>query len=185
MRKILLWIKANTRIFAVAFTALSLIGILVGGWFLLVPAVICGLTAVYTFMTTQKPYKPADNKTWRPSRAVVARLVPEIFIHLRANGYAKGDYSPDRHDCDDYTVAGIHTAHDLFLQHIPEGHGLAIYPFSFRRENGKRHRLFFIIDDVGIRHYVENYPVFDEYHSPDGFYRWLTTKEELNGYLLS
>jgi hypothetical protein len=127
----------------------------------------------------------ADNKYYYPSKETIKRLVPIMFQEMEKSGYSKSDYRAEVHDCDDYALAGMVKLHDLLIKDVPNAKGaFPIFAFSFGRVNGKRHRLFFIVDNKGNRHYVESYPVFDKYHDKSGMYRILTTKEELNGYII-
>ena len=128
----------------------------------------------------------ADSEYWYPTATDIDLLVPRLYDRLSVTGYRAKDYKPQRHDCDDYTIAGMYEAHSLLMeltQDAPSAQNKAfpIHAFSFQRENGKRHRLFYIEDDKGRRHYVDSWRIHDKYHTPDGLYRILTKDEEANG----
>lgn len=160
------------------------------GWWCLIAVAVMAFHTYLIARVFSDRFTPADNAYWRPPAVLIQKIIPTMFIYLRNHGYGKTDYLKERHDCDDYALAGMVAFHDLMMAetiNLPEALNKAfpVYPFSFTRENGKRHRLFFVEDDKGIRHYIENYPVFDKYHDDSGMYRILTAKEELNGRTIS
>ena len=66
---------------------------------------------------------------------------------------------------------------------------LVVFPLAFfmakfrRHENGARHRLVAVETDEGWK-YLENYPVFNDYHTEDGLFRKISGKERKNGVLI-
>ena len=136
-------------------------------------------------------YQAADDAYWYPPKEMGVEVARQVLEELPKEGYGPKDYEPNRHDCDDYELAGRKKAHDIFLEKtkdLPEARGKAfpIHPVSFRRDdNGRRHRLFFIEDDAGTRWYVENWPVHDSHHMGEygGIFRKMHKKELENSYI--
>ena len=182
--KVLKFITGNLKMISITGAIISLITLFIGGWWLIVPALVIGLQAfLFIKVYARKKFKPADWNYWYPSAEWIKAAVPKMFIALRTTGYAKADYRADRNDCDDYVDAGIVALHRLFMEDTPDDlkAAFAIFRFSFRRDNGKRHRLIQIIDNEGYEYFIENYPVFDGYHDKSGMYRTLSAAERTNG----
>ena len=133
--------------------------------------------------------KNVDDSYWYPSEKLIKEIAPLIYEDMEKNGYSKRQYIPNRNDCDDYTIAGMFSAHNILLDRTKqlkdaENKGLPILPFSFRRDdNGKRHRLFFIIDNNGKRWYIDSWIIKDKNHTKDGMFRVLSKNEEKGGFI--
>lgn len=132
---------------------------------------------------------PGANAYFKPSRKMVLEAVPMLQVEMANIGYDRSGYLHVRKDCNIYSRRGAGILYDLLLEQT-EGISdalnkeLAVYQFSFRRENGARHRLIMVVDDEGKRWYIENFPVFDRYHDESGMIRFLSSGEERSGTII-
>lgn len=163
--------------------------ILGGGW-LVLPFLML-VFHIYTASTLFfKPVAEADLVYWYPPQEMIDEILREMVPILEERGYGRMNYVRHENDCDDGTYGGRAIFHELMMKktkEIPEARkrGHPLYSFSFRRRNGARHRLFFVVNDRRERTYVENYPVFDQYHDATGMKRGLNEPEEQNGAVMS
>jgi hypothetical protein len=169
-------------------SALCLIALLMSGWYLLLPAVVIGwYTYFIVWQVKRTGISTSDRNYWYPPADIIREVTPKVYELLKAWGYGEQDYSRLINDCIPMERAGRVAMH-MHLREKADELGIQkdipIFPFSFRRVNGKRHRLFFVIDNRGKRHHVDSYPIFDKYHTEDGMFRILTKEEEANGFIV-
>jgi hypothetical protein len=183
------FIAKSIKGIATACAAVGMVGIAYGGYFALLAAPGLGLFVYIAYTLFKKPIDQADNRVWFPPMATILRVLAEMPEALAEQSCSRGAYLPEMNDCDDMAVTGLSVFHQKLLKiavTVPEaiGKGHPLHIFSFRRRNGKYHRLFYIINSKGERVYIENYPVFDEYHDKSGMIRELNAEEEHNGHSL-
>lgn len=183
------FIKKHLKYISIALFALSSLSVLAGGFWAITAVLVVGFHTYLAVKVYGHSFTTADYEYWLPPAELIKETVPRLMSRLAILGYSRDDYQSDRHDCDDYALAGAAVMHDILLEatkEIPEAQGkaLPIFQFSFTRDDKKRHRLFFVIDNKEKRHYIESYPVFDKNHDKSGMYRLLTSSEEMNGYII-
>jgi hypothetical protein len=178
MRKIVEFMSSKKAVFTPVFIALSVIGYCFGGWYLLASAVVFAFL-LYLFVQYVYPYANSigDRDYWVVPKRLLDGLMPEFERVMYEMGYDKSDYRPQSNDCDDYALAGIVVLHELLGPNRPEGRADPMFLFSFRRDDGPRHRLFFVVTDEG-RVYVDNWRI------NGSMYRKLSDKEASNGKIL-
>lgn len=138
----------------------------------------------------RKPASPmttsGSNEYFYPTRKMVLEALPVLFSELESHGYAKRDYERNRKDCNVYSRKQEATLYDILHEQtegIAEAQGkeLAVFGYSFLRDNRKRHRVAMVVTDEQEKMYVETYRIIDGQHSADGMLRILSAFEEDNG----
>lgn len=155
------------------------VGLICGGWLNILPAVVVALLLLIMSKTFYPPANLADANYWVIKKDLLDRVLPEYEALMESRGYARKDYRPEVHDCDDYATAGRAALHELLLKERKNceestGRADAVFLFSFRRDDGPRHRLLLVLTDQG-RVYIDNWRM------NGSFYRNLSIKEEANG----
>ena len=151
--------------------------------------IFTSLFGAYRVESRIESYRNADDAYWYPGERLIAELVPIALDYMGKNGYGSKDYIPQMKDCDDFATYQQSLLNDLFIGKCGKlsavkGKAFPIFQFSFRRDDGKRHRLVMIIDNNKKRWFIENWRVFDKYHSKDGMFRLLSKKEQENGHIV-
>lgn len=125
----------------------------------------------------------ADNVYYRPTQEEVDVAVKALTIAKEEHGITRANYRPERPDCDD---ASLFDRYQLNFNILPQvcgskaaGKAFRIGEYSFRRDDGKRHRVAFIENDKGRRTYIDSYNGID---GNDGIVRTLSKKERSNGH---
>lgn len=167
-------ILSKLHIIATVLAPIAMICAIFGGWVSIVPILVLaffGYLLVFVFIPTATP---ADNNYWTVQSDLLDSLMPALESRMAEMGYGKDDYRANSHDCDDYSLAGRIVLHDMLDEFRPAGMADPIFGFSFRRDDGKRHRLFFVMTESG-RVYIDNWRI------NGSMYRVLSLKEEANG----
>lgn len=167
---------------------LTIVGTILGGmssgWFLLFPVLVAGLSlAVINKALGQSTGSAGDNHYREIKKSLIDGLMPEFERIMIERGYSRSDYKTEVHDCDDYSIAGVGVLHELLEKERKAGNiadnneAYPIFQYSFERDDGKRHRLFFVSTDKG-RIYVDSWRI------NGSMYRKLSAKEEANGTII-
>ena len=169
------WVAGHKALFTSVAIGLHLIGTILGGWFCFIPVcVLLVLVLCIKFGLFRPVDSTADRYYWTVPKSLLDSLMPAFELKMATMGYRREDYRPEAHDCDDYAVAGVVVLHGLLKEHRPDGRADPLFQFSFMREDGRRHRLFFVVTDGG-RVYIDNWRI------NGSMYRKLSLAEEANG----
>ena len=154
-----------------------------GGWFLILPVFVILISIVIINMGLYRSIGTSGDLKYKDiSKSIIDELMPEFEQIMIDRGYTRSNYKNEVHDCDDYSIAGVAVLHELLERerkagNIPDDNAYPIFQFSFRRDDGKRHRLFFVSTDKG-RVYIDNWRI------NGSMYRKLSSSEEANGYVI-
>ena len=132
---------------------------------------------LWAFLSVPRDNQKADDAYWTIDKEYLDRLMPEYEKRMIARGYARENYIPNVHDCDDYEPAGRSELHDMLMERrgkeAPVGKADPLFAVTFRRDDGKRHRLFEVETNQGLV-CIENYRI------NGSMYRTLSKKERKN-----
>lgn len=136
----------------------------------IIPVAITG----YIVWRIWRDKKLRDSEKWVVPIKLLDALLPKMEATMVVWGYGKGDYNAAGKTCVQFAARWMEVL-DLFLKaHRPDGQREWKRQYSFKRDDGKFHRVVAIKTTAGIK-YIESYRI------NGSLYRELSVTEEQNG----